>query len=70
MNYWFGFKALPDGAARARGPFPDADTANRERTKEKRGDAEVSPWFVAESEDEAEQKAKWHLDGGDFPEKN
>lgn len=50
MKYWFGFKALPDGAAIAMGPFTDADTACQERIKAKEQDVDVSSWFVAESQ--------------------
>lgn len=67
MPYWFGSRALPDGSSTVSGPFPDVDTTNRERRKAKRGDVDVSTWFVADDEAHALKKAQWQLEGAPFP---
>lgn len=61
MMYWFGFRQLPDGNVIARGPYRDADIALKEREKAKAKDIEVSCWFVAENEKEAEERARFFL---------
>lgn len=58
-KYWFGFK-VKDGKAIPIGPFSYSEV-NLERERAKARDAEVSPWFVADTAEEATEKAKFHL---------
>lgn len=67
MSFWFGYKALPDGRAVAEGPYDDVSEAKNAREKTKQTDMEVSPWFSAADQVEADQIAKWHLDGAPYP---
>lgn len=67
MGYWFGYKALPDGAAVADGPYDNAEKASYARESRKASDMDVSPWFSAEDQAEADQIARWHLDGAPHP---
>ncbi|EGQ7958083.1 hypothetical protein LFR94_004671 [Vibrio vulnificus] len=69
MNYWFGFRQLPDGATIACGPYSSADEANRERSRAKAIDAEVSQWLVADTEEEAQQRAAFFLENKPLPNK-
>lgn len=67
MSIWFGYKALHGGAAIAEGPYDDVEKAMSARAKRKAIDMDVSPWFSAENREEADQIAKWHLEGAPYP---
>jgi hypothetical protein len=60
MNkYWFGFK-VKGGSAIACGPYKQ-DEINKERNRAKAPDAEISTWFIADSEEEAQERAAFFL---------
>lgn len=64
MSVWFGLKAVPGGAPKACGPYQSVELANADRRKLKGTHTEVSPWFVAENQDQADARAKWEFEGG------
>jgi hypothetical protein len=64
-KYWFGFRQTsprPPGQAIACGPYETRDRAMAERQRAKAWDCEVSIPFLAETQEEAEVKAKQHLE--------
>ncbi|MBH0074016.1 hypothetical protein I6F48_00360 [Pseudoalteromonas sp. SWYJ118] len=67
LKYWIGIKAKPDGMSFAIGPYNSADEANLARNNEKANDLDVSVWFTAEKQEDADKIAKWHLEGGTHP---
>lgn len=68
MSFWFGIKAIPDGTPVASGPYQSVELANAERRKMKGIHTEISTWFAAENEKQADAKAKWQLEGGIYRE--
>ena len=58
-RYWFGFK-LKRGTAVAMGPY-DREQVNAERSRAKAPDADVSQWFIADTEEEAQKRAEFFL---------
>lgn len=64
MSFWFGLKAVPDGMPVACGPYQTVEQANAARIKMRGTHTDVSPWFAAENEEQAEDKARWQF-GGD-----
>jgi len=64
MSFWFGLKAVPDGKPVACGPYETVEQANADRIKMRGAHTDVSPWYAAENEEEADAKAKWKFDEG------
>lgn len=58
-KFWFGFK-LKKGMAIAQGPY-SREQVNIERARAKAPDADVSQWFIADNQDEAQKKAEFFL---------
>lgn len=67
MSVWFGLKAVPGGTPVSSGPYQSVELANADRRKLKGTHTEVTPWFFAENQDQADAIAKWHFDGGTRP---
>lgn len=59
-NVWFGFRLKDGGSIVLEGPY-SYDRAMEKRERMKAPDAEVSPWFVAETAEEAMVKARFHM---------
>lgn len=58
-RYWFAFK-LKDGSPTPMGPY-SADQVNTERERAKAPGADVSQWFIADTEKEAQEMADFWL---------
>ncbi|MDE5179062.1 hypothetical protein [Vibrio fluvialis] len=57
MNkFYFAVKQKPDGNPVLAGPYDTAALANRAREQSKAPDMVVSSWFVASSDEEAQQR--------------
>ena len=59
-NVWFGFKLKDGGSIVLEGPF-SYDRAMEKRERMKAPDAEVSTWFVADTAEQAMEKARFHM---------
>jgi hypothetical protein len=59
-NYWFGLKQK-GGRAIAIGPHKTHEAVSEARQKAKAPDMDVSIWFVADTDAEAQEKAVLHL---------
>lgn len=65
-DWWFGFRQTlprPPGQAIAVGPFGSYEDAERESTRSRAWDCDVSAPYAARSKDEAEARAKVILRG-------
>lgn len=58
-KHWFAFKQK-NGSPIPMGPY-SSDQVNIERERAKRPDADVSQWFIADTEQEAQEKADFWL---------
>lgn len=59
-NIWFGFRLKNGGSIVPQGPY-SYEKAMENREKRKASDAEVSAWFVANTSEEAMEKARFHM---------